>query len=98
MSEDTEREALGRIIWKTSRRDEGSISVMGANIVADAIQTEYLSDHDERVRAEVLAEVRAGLESLPQLRLKVGSSWMGAAWVVTRDAALAVVDGLEVSS
>jgi uncharacterized coiled-coil protein SlyX len=31
------REALGRLIWDTSRRDEGTISATGANVVADAI-------------------------------------------------------------
>lgn len=33
------REALGRIIWETSRADESTISATGANIVADAILT-----------------------------------------------------------
>lgn len=33
----SDREALGKIIWETSRADEASISATGANIVADAI-------------------------------------------------------------
>lgn len=32
-----EREAIGRLVWETSRADEGTISVTGANIIADAI-------------------------------------------------------------
>jgi hypothetical protein len=32
-----ERSDLGRLIWETSQRDEGTISVTGANIVAGAI-------------------------------------------------------------
>lgn len=32
-----DRKRLARMIWETSRADEGSISVMGANIVASAI-------------------------------------------------------------
>ena len=31
------REQVGKVVWETSRADEGSISVTGANIVADAI-------------------------------------------------------------
>jgi hypothetical protein len=31
------REALGSVIWHASRADEGTISVTGANIIADAI-------------------------------------------------------------
>ena len=31
------REALARVIWETSRADESTISVTGANIVADAV-------------------------------------------------------------
>ena len=33
----TQESELGRLIWETSQRDEGSISATGANIVADAI-------------------------------------------------------------
>lgn len=33
----TARETLGKVIWEASRADEGTISVTGANIVADAI-------------------------------------------------------------
>lgn len=31
------REQLGKVIWDTSRADEGTISATGANIIADAI-------------------------------------------------------------
>ena len=31
------REQVGRVVWETSRVDEGTISATGANIVADAI-------------------------------------------------------------
>ncbi|ANP74517.1 hypothetical protein [Cryobacterium arcticum] len=37
MSTNEERDALAQRIWETSRADEGSISVMGANVVADAL-------------------------------------------------------------
>jgi len=36
-----ERQALGKLIWETSRYDEGTISATGANIVADAIRAKY---------------------------------------------------------
>lgn len=34
-------DALARVIWETSRRDEGTISATGANIVARAILNEF---------------------------------------------------------
>jgi len=33
----SERNEIARIIWETSRDDEGSISATGANIIADAL-------------------------------------------------------------
>jgi hypothetical protein len=35
-----ERSDLGGLIWETSQRDEGTISVTGADIIADAILAE----------------------------------------------------------
>lgn len=31
------REEIARIIWETSRADEGTVSALGANIIADAL-------------------------------------------------------------
>ena len=39
------REDIGKVIWETSRADEGSISATGANIVADAILAKFTVLH-----------------------------------------------------
>lgn len=47
---------LGKLIWETSRADEGTISVAGANIIAQAI---LASDFVAKVRADAVREVDA---------------------------------------
>jgi len=44
---------LGEVIWRASRADEGTISVAGADIVAQAIRD---SDFVKQVRVSVLKE------------------------------------------
>lgn len=44
---------LAKLIWETSRKDEGTISAMGADIIAAAIRDWLLSD--ERVEAGAMA-------------------------------------------
>ncbi|HUX72122.1 MAG TPA: hypothetical protein VMV41_16520 [Cellulomonadaceae bacterium] len=42
--DETGRKALARVIWNTSRADEGTISATGANHVADAVLA-FLAAH-----------------------------------------------------
>lgn len=66
MSNEDDVEALGRIIWDTSRADESTISFAGANIVARAILTsDWLASHVAAAREADRAEVellRVGMQ------------------------------------
>lgn len=57
----TDRNALGKVIWETSHADEQTISVTGANIVADAVNaSDWLRAHD----AEVIEKAAAVLDGV----------------------------------
>lgn len=50
-------EQLGKLIWETSRADEGTISVTGAKIIARSILAKFLiGAAADQVRAEALRE------------------------------------------
>jgi hypothetical protein len=52
-----QRAAIGKIVWDTSRRDEGTISATGANIIADALLAAgyvSMSDSDTQARLPLL--------------------------------------------
>lgn len=42
------RYELARVIWETSRLDEGTISATGANIVADVILAKFTMTQKEK--------------------------------------------------
>ena len=50
-----ERSDVARIIWETSRADEGTISATGANHVADALMPFLAEAWDEAVRTMATA-------------------------------------------
>jgi hypothetical protein len=54
---------LGRLIWETSRADEGTISFAGANIIADAIRAAGYFSPDQ-VTARIRAAQAEALEGL----------------------------------
>jgi hypothetical protein len=63
MSDDNSRLAkYGEVIWSTSRRDEGSISATGANIVATAVLA--LADSEQAALVAERDELRAEVERL----------------------------------
>ncbi|AYN57468.1 hypothetical protein HOU47_gp62 [Arthrobacter phage Constance] len=74
------REELGRIIWTTSHRDEGTISATGANILADAILAAgYRKPHQITTADELLAlpEESVVLDAEGDVSQKRDGLWCG---------------------
>ena len=57
-------EALGEVIWTTSRADESTISATGANIVARAVlASDWFAAHDAQVRREERERIAQAVSS-----------------------------------
>lgn len=60
----SEYSGLGRVVWEASRQDEGTISALGADVVAKAVLgSDWLAAHDREVAARSLRELHAEMST-----------------------------------